>query len=396
MSPLDDVGLAGLDTYLRAVAEADAFSGVVRIEHDGDPLFERAYGTASRRWGVPVRTTTRFDVASVTKLFTAVAVLQLVGEGRLGLDDRIHDHVDLAGTTIPSEVTVRHLLTHTSGIADDADEEAGESYEALWVDRPMYSVTRTEDFLPGFVHKEPNFAPGEGCRYCNVGFVLAGLALESVTGTTYRDHVREHVFARAGMDGAGFFRMDEAEPDVAEGWEPVFDGPRSEGRLTGWRQNVYSYPPVGSPDGGAHVTARDLTRFWAAVRGGELLPPDLTRAFLTPQVKHDDADTDETDDKDAATVPRAASVHYGFGLEFELLADGSVRSAYKEGINTGSSAILRHYPDRPGAGPGVGAGPTAEGDLPPAGAPGVTVAVVCNAESDAWEPVRRIDALVLG
>ena len=103
-------------------------------------------------------------------------------------------------------------------------------------------------------------------------------------------------------------------------------------------------------------------------------------------MKHDDGDTDETDAKDAPATQRAASVHYGFGLEFELLADGTVRSAYKEGINTGSSAMLRHYPDP--------AGRTAPGDAPPAGAPGVTVAVVCNAESDAWEPVRRIDAMV--
>ena len=389
MTALDDAALSALDTRLRAAADADAFSGVVRIERDGDPLFECAYGVASRRWGVPVRTSTRFDVASVTKLFTAVAVLQQVGEGRLGLDDGIHDHVDLAGTTIPREVTIRHLLTHTSGIADDADEEAGESYEALWVDRPSYSVTRTADFLPGFVHKEPNFPPGEGCRYCNVGFVLAGLALEKVTGTTYREYVREHVFARAGMDRSGFFRMDEAEPDVAEGWEPVHEGPDDEGPVTGWRQNIYSYPPVGSPDGGAHVTARDLARFWAAVRGGELLPPDLTRAFLTPQVKHDDGDTDETDEKDAPDAERAASVHYGFGLEFELLADGSVRSAYKEGINTGSSAMLRHYPD-------PAALTDAPDALPPAGAPGVTVVVVSNGEAGAWDPVRQIDALVLG
>lgn len=390
--PLDDPSLARLDEHLSAAAAANAFSGVVRVERHGREVFERAYGVASRRWGVPVRTTTRFDVASVTKLFTAVAVLQQVGAGTLGLDDRVHDHVDLAGTAIPREVTLRHLLTHTSGIADDADEEAGESYEALWVDRPSYSVTHTADFLPGFVHKEPNFAPGEGCRYCNVGFVLAGLALEAVTGQTYRDYVREHVFARAGMASSGFFRMDEAEPDVAEGWEPVRGDAAEgsdEGPVVGWRQNIYSYPPVGSPDGGAHVTAADLARFLGTARDGALLPPDLTRAFFTPQVKHDDGDTDETDEKDAdglAPEDRTAEVHYGFGLEFELRADGSVRSAYKEGINTGSSAILRHYPDAVAAGT----------DVPPAAAPGTTVVVVSNAEADAWEPIRRLDALVTG
>ncbi|WP_265522779.1 serine hydrolase domain-containing protein [Oerskovia flava] len=390
MAPTDEIpeALRAFDDHLRRAADADEFSGVVHVARDGEVLFEAAYGTASRRWGVPVQVSTRFDVASVTKLFTSVAVLQQVGEGRLDLDASIHDYVDLAGTTISRGVTLRHLLTHSSGIADDADEEAGESYEALWEDRPNYSVTETADFLSGFVHKEPNFAPGEGCRYCNVGFILAGLALERVTGSTYRDYVREHVFARAGMDRSGFFRMDEAEPDVAEGWEPVHDdapdGSDDEGPVVGWRQNVYSYPPIGSPDGGAHVTAADLARFLAAVRDGVLLPPDLTQAFCTPQVKHDDGDTEETDEKDApdrSEEDRTAEVHYGFGIEFELRADGSVRSAYKEGINAGSSAILRYYPDRE------------SGQL--LGGSGITVVVVANSEAAAWEPIRLLDGAVV-
>ena len=94
-------------------------------------VFSGAYGWATRRWAVPVSLATRFDTASITKLFTAVAALQLIGEGRLGLDTSIVEVVDLTGTTISPAVTVRHLLTHTSGIADDADEEAGEDYEAL-------------------------------------------------------------------------------------------------------------------------------------------------------------------------------------------------------------------------------------------------------------------------
>jgi hypothetical protein len=85
-----------------------------------------------------------------------------VGEGRLDLDEPITEIVDLAGTTISPKVTVRHLLTHTSGIAEDADGEAGESYEALWVDKSAYSVMRTWDLLPQFADKPPNFAPGDG------------------------------------------------------------------------------------------------------------------------------------------------------------------------------------------------------------------------------------------
>jgi CubicO group peptidase (beta-lactamase class C family) len=90
--------------------------------------------------------------------------------------------------------------------ADDADEEAGERYEDLFLERPNYSVIETADYLPQFVGKPPNFAPGEGCRYCNVGYVLLGLLIERATGSSYRSHVAEHVFAPAGMNRSAFFR----------------------------------------------------------------------------------------------------------------------------------------------------------------------------------------------
>ncbi|HET6562255.1 MAG TPA: serine hydrolase domain-containing protein [Marmoricola sp.] len=247
-------------------------------------------------------------------------------------------------------VTLRHLLTHTSGIADDADEAADESYEALWRDRPSYAVTETADFLPQFAHKEPVFPPGEGCRYCNCGYVLAGLALERATGQRYRDRVRAHVLERAGMTRSGCFDMRDDEPDVVEGWEPRGDG--------GWRRNIYSYPPIGSPDGGAHCTAGDLVRFLRAVRNGQLLDDELTRAFLTPQVVHHVEDD-------------GTEVHYGFGLEF-VVVDGAVRSYYKEGVNTGASAYVEHHPE-----------------------PDVDVAIVAATAGGAWKPRAVVTELVL-
>lgn len=339
-----------LDAHLRGAAAADAFSGVALVRQCGQDLHHAAYGVATRRWGVPVTLDTRFDVASVTKLFTSVAVLQLVEAGRLDLDAPVTSVVDLRGTTIRDDVTVRHLLTHTSGIADDADEEAGESYEALFVDRPSYAITTTRDFLPQFAHKPPRVPPGTDCRYCNVGYVLAGLVVEELSGSAYRDHVREHVFARAGMSTAGFFHMREVAPGppVAEGWDPVRDG--DDGPVTGWQQNIYSYPPIGSPDGGAHCTAADLVRFVDALRGGELLGPELTAAFWTPQVRHS-----------VRRDPSRGELWKAFGLEVAVRTDGSVSSWWKDGVNAGASAFVEHFPEL---------------DL--------TVAVVANSEDGVW------------
>ncbi|MBD8042500.1 beta-lactamase family protein [Arthrobacter sp. Sa2BUA2] len=349
-----DIDAQAVDLILRNAVAREEFSGTIQLSRAGSVLHEGSYGVASRRWGVPVSLGTRFDVASVTKLFTSVAVLQQVDAGTLDLGSPVGEFVELGGTRVDPAITMRQLLTHTSGIGDDADEEAGESYEDLWVDRPTYSVTKTADFLPQFVHKEPNFAPGTGCRYCNCGYVLAGLAVEKVTGTNYRDYVREHVFAAAGMHDSGFFSMQEAVPNVAEGWDPIRD---DSGQVTSWRQNIFSYPPIGSPDGGAHSTSADLVRFLDAVRAGRLLSAESTAAFLTPQVKHSDLD--------------AGELHYGFGLVFRLDAEGQAGLIYKDGINAGASALLGYYPGAD-----------------------VTLALVSNSEEGAWGPLAEITALV--
>jgi CubicO group peptidase (beta-lactamase class C family) len=355
-APAPDLDASAVDLILRTAADRDEFSGTIQLSRGGSILLEGAYGVASRRWNVPVTLDTRFDVASITKLFTSVAVLQQVDAGTLKLNTPIGRFVELDGTRVDPAITLGQLLSHTSGIGDDADEEAGESYEELWTDRPSYSVTETADFLPQFVHKEPNFAPGEGCRYCNCGYILAGLALEAVTGVSYRDYVREQVFAAAGMRDSGFFSLREAVPNVAEGWDPVRN---DAGAVISWRQNIFSYPPIGSPDGGAHSTSADLVRFLDAVRSGRLLSAESTAAFLAPRVKHSDLD--------------AGELHYGYGLEFMLDARGQAGLMYKEGINAGASAFLSYSPE-----------------------PDITLALVANSEGGVWGPLAEIQALLRG
>ncbi len=351
------MGARDLHRYLRDLAAADEFSGVVRVTVAGAERFAGAYGWASRAWHVPNTLDTRFDTASITKLFTAVLALQQVEAGSFSLDTRVTGYLGLDGTAIAPEVNVRHLLTHTSGIGDDADEEAGESYEDLFRDRPNYSIRETADFLPQFVHRAPNFPPGTGCRYNNCGYVLVGLMIEKATGLPYRDVVRRDIFERAAMADSGFFRMDHVNDRVAEGTDPIRVGA---GAIEGWRRNVYSFPPIGSPDSGALVTAVDLDRFIRAVLEGRLLSADMTSAFLTPHVTRRQRD--------------GWTERFGYGPWFRVEPDGSVLFLEKEGINAGVSAIVRHYAAR---------------DL--------TLVILSNLEDGAWDPGRRLhDEVVAG
>jgi CubicO group peptidase (beta-lactamase class C family) len=342
---------AAIDSYLHARADDDAFSGVVRIERSGDVLLERGYGLASRAWGVPCSPEQRFDTASVTKVFTAVAVLQQVEAGAFSLDTPATAYLELRDTTVVPEVTPYHLLTHTSGIGDDADEEDGVAYETLFADRPNYSITETADLLRQCAHNEPRFAPGQGTRYCNCSYVLLGLMVERAAGMPYRDYIVHHVFGPAGMDRSGFFRMDRIEPYVAEGADPVTD---AAGAVVGWRRGIYSYPPVGSPDGGAHVTARDLVAFHHALRDGRLLGGELTAAILRPKEHYRELPT--------------GSHRTGYGFEFEVNSDGEITTYWKEGINVGVSAILAHWPRQD-----------------------VTFAVLSNRQDGAWKPIETIE-----
>jgi len=353
-----------IEEYLRERAARDEFAGVVAIRSGERDLLMAAHGLASRAWNAPVTIETRFDVASITKLFTAVGALQLIERGAFDLDTSVVEFLDLAGTTISPEVTPYHLLTHTSGIADDADEEAGERYEDLFRDTPNYVFVNTVDALRNFAHKPPNFAPGQGCRYCNASYVLLGLMIERATGVHFRDYVSEHVFARAGMERSGFFRMDVVEPDVAEGVEAIR---ADDGSITGWQRNIYSYPPIGAPDGGAHITVGDLFRFHDALVAGTLLGPEMTAAMLSPKEPYRDHSPRSLGSGDGSVAHLM-----GYGLEFEIDASGAVRSYWKEGVNVGVSALFRHYPGLD-----------------------ITVAVLAIGEDAAWPVVHAIDDAVI-
>lgn len=274
------------DAFIALTAEVDAWererdlSAGVLMTCRGETLFEHACGYADRASGTPVSPGTRFALASVTKMFTAVAVADLVASGLLGFDSLVSGVLppERRPSTLLPEVTVHHLLCHTSGIADycEEDEESPyhlEDYGSLWVDRPSYSMERPLDFLPLFGDLAPYRPPGVLWQYSNAGYVVLGLVIEEVTGHPFTEVVQERVFDRAGMSASGFFRMDEPVPDVAVGYLPRSspDDPL--------RSNIFQVPVIGGADGGAHSTTHDLDRFLRAYADGSLLGENQERVL---------------------------------------------------------------------------------------------------------------------
>lgn len=279
--PLD---LARLETVLYQAARREQFSGAVWLSalHQSDPLLARACGFSNRADRRRNRIDTRFATASGCKLFTAVAVLQLVEAGKLSLDTP-------AAEIIPAfpfgpHVTVAHLLTHTSGLPDYFDEEEEvevDAYAQLWEQRPVYAMQSARDFLPLFYTKSPKRLPGERFAYNNAGFLLLELIVETAGGAPFRDIVRRCVLDPAGMADSGYFHTDRLPGRTALGYIPL---PGAETAKGSPRTNIFAVPAIGGGDGGAYVTAPDWARFWSALTGGRLLGPELLAEMLRPQV----------------------------------------------------------------------------------------------------------------
>src|SRR5690606_9194686 len=232
--------------------ETDAgFSGVVRVTRGDQVLLESCLGLADRAHGTPVHVGTRFGTASLSKAFTAVAVLDAVGRGEVGLQDRVVDVLPASArpSALSPEVTVHHHLTHTAGLADYAEEDEDlpgfvEDYATIWTELPSYRVRDDLAILPLFADLPPVCPPGTAFHYSNAGYVLLGILLSRVSGMPFVEAVTTRVLEPAGMTDSGYPAFDEVHPDVATGYLP----PLAPGRP--WRTNIYSVHPVGGGDGG--------------------------------------------------------------------------------------------------------------------------------------------------
>ncbi len=266
-----DIDVAALDE----TAQRTRFTGVVAVIGDGQEVV-LPYGLANRTTGTPVTAETRFATASGSKSMTAIAVGALVEDGTLALETRVRD---LLGDDLPlidDGVTVRHLLSHTSGIGDYLDEDADDYDPTGYVlSRPVQEYLTAADFLGDLDGHPQAFAPGARFAYCNGGYLVLALIAERASGTGYHDLVRTRVLEPSATTRSGFFRSDSLPFDTATGYLDVDDD----------RSNVFHLPILGGGDGGMYTTAADTHLIWTALLEGRLVSPSMVEQLLSVQAQ---------------------------------------------------------------------------------------------------------------
>jgi|GEM_PF-731066 len=252
------------EALTRATAEG-RFSGVVMLAKDGRPVFQRAYGVADRTRGIANTVDTRFNLGSMNKMFTAVAIAQLVSAGKLSYADPVSKYIpDFPTRAAAEKIRIEHLLTHTSGLGSYFSPR-------FFRERPgnvaaMLAVAREDTALA--------FEPGTRSRYSNTGFLLLGAIIEKVTGQGYYDYVRDHVFAPAGMRESSWPGDAGSAPQRAlEYVQPGEPG-------GAWVADDFLR---GSPAGGGVSTLGDLLRFSQALLAGRLVPMEQVRLLTAPK-----------------------------------------------------------------------------------------------------------------
>lgn len=264
------------DRALAQRASQDEFSGIVMICYRGNPVLSRSYGAADKQRQIPNRSDTIFALASVTKLFTATAIIQLLEQGKLTLGASL-------GTYLPDwpadlkPLTIHQLLTHTSGMSDYHASDTYKDRHLNWS-----SAEQVMNGITGVIKDMPLlFTPGTASSYSNSGYVTLGAIVGQLTGQSYAayyDYVRTHIFKQAKMIRADFFTRNQWQkyPEIAHPYSVQPDGSRADvsGTSGDW---------IGNPAGNAFASAPDMVRYARALLGGRLLGRSWAELMISPK-----------------------------------------------------------------------------------------------------------------
>ncbi len=246
-----------IDSYIKPYLEMNAWSGLINIYQNGEPVFQKGYGYADNEWEIKNSSETKYRIASISKVFTEVAILYLVEADEISLDDRLSQFIP--DYPRGNEISVRQLLNHRSGIPH---LNSFPNYNEL--NKLAYDL---EEIIELFKYKPLDFGPGERYSYSNSGYVLLAAIIEKVSGLSYEEFLRLHIFKKIGLSNTGVDSNAKILKNRARGY--MFD---ENGQLT---NAEYVNMSIKIGGGSLYSTAADLNKFVQSLMNGQLLKSTL-------------------------------------------------------------------------------------------------------------------------
>jgi len=295
-----------INEIISLYSDYDGFNGAIAVSHKGNTLYKKGFGFANMEWDIPNKTDTKFQIASLTKSFTAMLIMQLVNERKLDLQKPISAYLPDYPKENADKINIHQLLTHTSGIPNSKSDK---------------EVSRPEDLVNQFANEPLNFVPGTNFDYSNSGYTLLGFIIETVTGKPYQKVLNEKIFEPLKMENSGFYKHRPIIKKMSSGystWYPdYFDVDKSD------ESSAYSA-------GGLYSTVDDMLLWNNALTNESLLPKKYMDMIFT---KH-------SPDGDG---------HYGYGWELRKMPIGNTSKTIETighgGRISGYRTSIVHIPE---------------------------------------------------
>ena len=306
--------------------ETEDFSGVLSATGNDGVIYQQVIGMRNKAEELPNTADTAFGIASGTKLFTGLAICKLIDNGKLSLNDKLHDLLPFDLGQIDKRVTIYQLLTHTSGVGDYIDEDAedfDEQLKALYIKYPARLWKKLEYYLQMITPLKPKFEPGEHFCYSNSGYVLLGLVVEAVSGVSYQQFIQDEIIKPCNLTHTAFYPMDSLPDNTAIGYV-------QDEETEAWAPNTDSLPIIGGSDGGIFSCAADIDKLWRAIFESKILSEAMTANFLKPHVVSEE-------DEDEGTVE-------SYGLGVYHFQEGDKTFYFAMGVDTGVGFFTGYYP----------------------------------------------------
>ncbi|WP_437824051.1 serine hydrolase [Tenacibaculum mesophilum] len=269
----------------------DRFSGAILIAKNNNILFKKAYGYAHIGHKIKNNTETKFNQGSIGKSFTAVAILQLIQEGKLSLQDNIGKFIpNYPNKTVRDSVTIAHLLTHTSGLTHFFVRKS-----FIEGSKDLYRFSK--DFSSLYENEPMEYKPGETFSYRNTNYVILGRIIEAISGKEYNTYLEDNIYSKASMKNTDNYDLDHPIENAAEGYTVSDIYPNK------LKINFHTYPVRGGAHGGGYTTLDDLYKFSNALKDYKLLNKEYTKLF---------------------TIPLKKDSYYGYGMQFPNPKEGNI------------------------------------------------------------------------